>query len=255
MDETSGTSLPIHQRGGLTLVLGVLVLLLIAAIATAGYFYFQATRLASQPSQTDEIKGLVAEIGETFVLPEGEEPTLATVTDKEKLAGQAFFEKAENGDKVLIYSNAGRAILYRPSAKKIVDTTTVNVNSPPAETTAPAETTPAAPASETPAAVSAPTEEKSGEAPAISVLNGGGVRGSAGQLADNLKSQGYVNVAAGNTEKNYTGATIYYAIGLEQEAEALTGPVGEQYPNVKMAPADPSNPETTVAPLTIILGK
>lgn len=80
-------------------------------------------------------------------LPTDEEPTLATVTDREKLAEQPFFQKAENGDKVLIYSNSGRAVLYRPyKEKKIIDVTTVNVTKP--EPEVPVETPSVAPSPE-----------------------------------------------------------------------------------------------------------
>jgi hypothetical protein len=63
---------------------------------------------------------LIKTVGQLMFLP-SEEPTIATVTDKEKLAKQPFFAQAENGDKVIIYTQAKKAILYRPTQKKIVD--------------------------------------------------------------------------------------------------------------------------------------
>lgn len=108
----------------------VLVILLFLSVGIAGYFYYQYKNVATVSGEVDEIASLKKTIGAMIELPEGEDPTLATVTDKEKLAEQPFFQKAENGDKVLIYANTGRAILYRPSTGKIVDVTTVNVSTP-----------------------------------------------------------------------------------------------------------------------------
>lgn len=113
----------------------VLSTLLFVALCAAGYFYYQYQQ-SPRVADAKEIGALKETVGSFFMLPEGEEPTLATVTDREKLADQPFFQKAENGDKVLIYSASGRAILYRPSAQKIVDVTTVNVNQPTPETVA-----------------------------------------------------------------------------------------------------------------------
>lgn len=69
-------------------------------------------------------------LNKMIVLP-NELPSIATVTDKEKLADQPFFQKAENGDKVIIYSQSKRAYLFRPSEQKIIDMTVIateNVN-------------------------------------------------------------------------------------------------------------------------------
>lgn len=122
----------------------VLTVLLFVAIGVAGYFYWQYRNTASV-KEAKEIEDLTKEISQSFLLSENETPTLATVTDKEKLAGQPFFQKSENGDKVLIYSQSGRAVLYRPSLKKIVDITSVNINPQTTQNTPAQSTTPGSP--------------------------------------------------------------------------------------------------------------
>jgi len=78
----------------------------------------------------NEVEIIMAQISERLVVPE-EIPTVATVTDKKLLADQVFFQKAEDGDKLLIFANANLAILYRPSIKKIVEISQISaVNSP-----------------------------------------------------------------------------------------------------------------------------
>jgi len=63
-------------------------------------------------------------VGKLMELPH-ETPTIATVTDVNKLEDQPFFAKAQNGDKVLIFSAAQRAIIYRPSTNKVIDITPI----------------------------------------------------------------------------------------------------------------------------------
>jgi hypothetical protein len=75
----------------------------------------------------EETANIVALVGKLVILPEGEEPVLATVTDKEKLKDQPVFAKAENGDKILIYSIAQKAYIYNPTKNVIVDVVSVNI--------------------------------------------------------------------------------------------------------------------------------
>lgn len=86
----------------------------IIALASIGLYFFLRT------PGTSDVANLVAAVGKEITLPVNETPTVATVTDPEQLASQAFFKDAQVGDKVLIYSHSGKAILYRPSEKKII---------------------------------------------------------------------------------------------------------------------------------------
>lgn len=68
-----------------------------------------------------EVTKLIETITKLVVLPTGETPTIATVTDLSKLKDQAFFKDAAIGDKVLIYKESKRAILFRPSTNKVIE--------------------------------------------------------------------------------------------------------------------------------------
>lgn len=86
--------------------------------------------LKKNPNQAiqDEVKQLVEQVGKLIALPEGENPTVATITDKERLKDSPFFARAENEDKVLIYVNARKAYLFRPSANKVIEVATLNLS-------------------------------------------------------------------------------------------------------------------------------
>ncbi|NTW13826.1 MAG: hypothetical protein HGA31_02220 [Candidatus Moranbacteria bacterium] len=104
--------------------------LLFSAIGAAIYFY-RAYKVASEVKpEGSEIEQLISRIDRVMELPRGETPTLATVTDKEKLVDQEFFRPAENGDKVLIYQQSGRAILFRPSTGRIMNVSPVSTKDP-----------------------------------------------------------------------------------------------------------------------------
>lgn len=127
-----GYSLP--YKSILTALLMFLALVVVFYYAT---FQFFKIRQDSNAAAQREIKAITKHIGKFMELPEGEEPTLATVSDREKLKGQQFFANAKNGDKVLIYPKAKKAILFRPSSGKIIEVANLTsgnrVESPPTE--------------------------------------------------------------------------------------------------------------------------
>lgn len=111
------------------LMVAVAVVILLAYF---GWQYARAQELLKNPAAAaiEETNNLVREVGRLVMIPKDETPTVATVSDKSKLAGQPFFLRAEEGDKVLIFAKEGRAILYRPNARRVVEMTSVTAPSP-----------------------------------------------------------------------------------------------------------------------------
>jgi hypothetical protein len=99
------------------LIAVLLVIILAGSLAAAGYFYWQYRKFTAASREVDD---LTSKLSQVIELPQ-ETPTLATVTDVQKLSAQPFFAHAQNGDKVLIFPNAKKAILYRPSTQKIIE--------------------------------------------------------------------------------------------------------------------------------------
>lgn len=107
----------------------ILAILFVAAAGTSLYMYRQMSDLKNPDKVAkEEALRLVAKVGGLMVLPAGEEPTVATVADPSKLSDQPFFQNAKEGDKLMIYSQSQKVILYRPSENKIVEVSPVNLN-------------------------------------------------------------------------------------------------------------------------------
>lgn len=123
----------------------IVPMIAVIAIVLSGYFYLQVRTLSKNPQaiaqkETDDI---VAKVSKLAVLPEGETPTIATVSDPEALKDQAFFANAVKGDKVLIYAQAKKAFLYSVTMNKILDVAPLNIGAS-TKATAPAVKAPAA---------------------------------------------------------------------------------------------------------------
>lgn len=111
------------------ILLPLLVISTLTLLLTYALDQNEIKRLKSNPSivAQQEAKDLVFKVGQLVALPDNEQPTIATVTDVSKLKGQAFFQKAQNGDKVLIYAQAKKAYLYSVKLNKILEVAPVNI--------------------------------------------------------------------------------------------------------------------------------
>lgn len=108
--------------------LSVIFFVAFITLIFVGYWFLQNNYQESKKNSVkSEIQQVIMQVEKLMELPKNELPELATVSDKSQLQQQAFFEKAENGDKVLFYTNAKKAILYRPSINKIVEVAPINI--------------------------------------------------------------------------------------------------------------------------------
>jgi len=101
----------------------ILILIFLGALAVGLYYYQSYQKVLKNPEivTKQEVDWLQEKIGKIVQVPSDEAPSTATVLDKDKIKDQEFFANAENGDKILIYSKAKKAILYRPSSNKVIE--------------------------------------------------------------------------------------------------------------------------------------
>lgn len=124
-----------RKRSKTPVLVAALSLLVILLAATGFYLFKRNQDLSSQnkvlanptASAEQQQAELISLVGALVELPTDETPTVAVVSDVAKLKDQSFFESAQNGDKVLIYTKAKKAYLYRPSTNKLINIAPVNI--------------------------------------------------------------------------------------------------------------------------------
>ena len=108
----------------------ILIVLGIAVGVGGTFMYIQKFRIspksASQSvSNVDENKNaaeILEKAGKLIILPKDETPVMATVLDADNLAKkEPFYVGSENGDVVMMYQKALKAIIYSPSRNVIVN--------------------------------------------------------------------------------------------------------------------------------------
>lgn len=107
------------------IMLAVLIVVLLAGGTAMGVVLW--TRNHPKLDSVQEALQLVERLKDNIDLPTDETPSIAEIKDVTKLSDQPFYAIAQNGDKVLVYQKAGKALLYRPSTKKVIEYTPVNI--------------------------------------------------------------------------------------------------------------------------------
>jgi hypothetical protein len=126
------------KKTGFGWVVKLIILIIILAAVYGGWKYFgQKNNGQAIPNQTQNQAGseqnvsqaevekatqeLLVKVGKLIILPD-EKPNFATVLDAKKLiAEQSFYAGSENGDQLLIYPKAQKAIIYSPSRNILVN--------------------------------------------------------------------------------------------------------------------------------------
>ena len=117
------------RRWGKRLFIAVILLAAIAAVFYACLFAFSKYKQSNGTANTNNPTDVVVEVGKLMLLP-AETPTIAVVSDLTKLQGQKFFANAHQGDIVLMYATAQKAVLYSPSKNMIIEVAPIVNNEP-----------------------------------------------------------------------------------------------------------------------------
>lgn len=116
-------------------ILSILILTIIASLSYAVYDKFFITKLPEGQLSEKQIENLINKVSKLIVVPD-EEPVVATIIKAEELmAEQKFYLGSQNGDQLIFFPKAQKALIYRKSENKLINVGPVMVDQP--ATTAP----------------------------------------------------------------------------------------------------------------------
>ncbi len=111
----------------------IIITVLLFALAGGGYYFYSkysetkqeveklSTVQGQQELNKSQTEQLLSEMRSIIVLPAGEDPVVATITDINQLKKNEFYKDAQDGDRVIVFATAKKAYIYRPSTRTIVN--------------------------------------------------------------------------------------------------------------------------------------
>lgn len=227
------------------ILLIALAAVIVIGIGAAGYYFYHKNKKVSVAVIGSE--DIAGKVGKLMELP-NETATLATVTDKEKLKDQPFFANAENGDKALIYTQAKKAILYRPSTNKIIEVMYLSISQN-ANASASAADSPAQDQTQ-PSSNDQAAQQAAPETATVAVYNGTNTKGLAATVADKVAIIEGVTIAAKtNAVGTYVATAVVNLNGKDSAAQKIADAIGGQV--TKDLPSGEKKPD---ADILIIVG-
>ena len=109
------------------IVVSVIVVVALGALAFFQYREIQKLRSPETASEQQALQ-LKSRVSKLMQLPD-EPPTVATVKDEDALRSQEFFKDSKEGDKVLIFPEAKKAVIYRESDNRIINSGPIVISS------------------------------------------------------------------------------------------------------------------------------
>ncbi len=237
----------------------VAVIVFIMLIILGGYFIYEKYfNLTPAEKVKKELAAAVAGVSKLIILPQDDEPVLATVTDaKTLIAQQAFFVGSENGDQLLLFPRNLKAVLWSPSRNLIVNvgpmqqqqSAVVNQQLAPnnSQLTAGANT-----------AVSASAEATAGRQNtilAVEVRNGTDKIGYASTVADQIRANtGYSVIKVADAAKKDYPKTVIFSRAKNDNQKQLVNELAAAF-KADVILDFPAGEKSTEADALVILGE
>ncbi|MDP3779302.1 MAG: LytR C-terminal domain-containing protein [bacterium] len=199
----------------------IAAILIITLLAATGYWiYGKYFHLSDGERAKRELAAVVVSVSNLMILPEGDQPMLATVVDAEVLKKeQPFFTRAINGDQLLLFPRNLQAVLYRPKSNIIVSVGPIQYQNPPAgESQLRGATSNNSQAQAAPVVVTPAPEILS-----VEVRNGTGKTGSASSVADLIRADGGYSVVkvTDAVKKDYAKTIIFSRVKDGSQKQAI----------------------------------
>ena len=113
--ESADNNVKPKRRSGVSRMKVFLIVVVTLILAMAGTLIFMFVR-----SQATDDASIIERAGKHIILP-SETPNITTIEKSSELKSQPFFSGVEDGDKILIYAESARIIIYRPSQNILVN--------------------------------------------------------------------------------------------------------------------------------------
>lgn len=250
-------SLALLGRHRMVFIVSLFIVLGVGYGVYGKYFHLTDAERAQK-----ELVAAIEAVGKLMVLPQGDEPVLATVTDAEALIKQqAFFSGSINGDQLLLFPKNMKAIIYSPSREKIINAGPIE-QQPNAEQTRNSGNAEQVQKTQQSSAsvpqVSMPSAQEFAAVSAlltVEVRNGTNKTGYAATVAGQIQANnGYAVVKVGDAEnKNYKKTIVVSRVSGGTKSQLVNALASTLSANVV---SDlPSSEKNTEADVLVILGE